>query len=185
MTEDDVLGSEIKISSYIRNNPGCYLRQIKKEVKLSMGTIQYHIDRLENKGAITSIRSGLYKHYFSTGKFKDNEKDIIKFLSQGIVREIIMLVLEKGNPTQTEIAKSIRISPPSTNWHLKRLIEANLLDEQKDGRFKRYTIKKESDSQYILEFIKNYYPTIWDNWSDRLVKIFLSLSTNKEWREDI
>ena len=32
--------------------------------------------------------------------------------------------------------------------------------------------------------MKNYYPHIWDNWSDRLVEIFLSLTYEKDNKGD-
>ncbi len=173
-----------RIMNYIRENPGCYLRQIKNDLNLSMGSIQYHLNKLENDGKITPHRSGLHKHYFPIGVFKDNEIEIIKFLTQETSREIVMFIIEQGNPTQTDIARKIKISAPSINWHLQRLLNSNLIEELKDRKYKRYIINSEISSLYIAKLLKNYYPNIWDKWSDRLAEMFLSLSSIKETKED-
>ncbi|MBM2818942.1 MAG: hypothetical protein HW410_624 [Nitrosarchaeum sp.] len=170
---DESNSNSIKVLQYIQNNPGCYLRQVKRELTMSMGTIQYHLNLLEKNGRISSERRNLYKHYFPIGLFEQNEKDILKILNQETAREILMIILEK-KPTQTDIANIIQISSASVNWHIKRLIDFGLILEQKDGKFKRYALGV--DSKNIISLMKNYHPNIWSIWSNRLAEMFLSLS---------
>lgn len=170
---DESNSNSIKVLQYIQNNPGCYLRQVQRELTMSMGTIQYHLNLLEKNGRISSERRNLYKHYFPIGLFEQNEKDILKILNQETAREILMIILEK-KPTQTDIANIIQISSASVNWHIKRLIDFGLILEQKDGKFKRYTLGV--DSKNIISLMKNYHPNIWSIWSNRLAEMFLSLS---------
>jgi predicted transcriptional regulator len=73
-----------KIWQFIQANPGCHLRKIKDTIHISQGTVQYHTDRLEKLGKISSTRSGLYKHYFPIGIFQNNEKEILQILSEEI-----------------------------------------------------------------------------------------------------
>ncbi len=174
-----------RIIYHIKENPGCYLRQIKNDLHLSMGSIQYHLQKLEKDGKVISQRSGLHKHYFPNGVFKNHEKEIMTFLTQETSREIIMYITERGDPTQTDIAKKIKISSSSINWHLKRLLNSNLIDEIKDGKYKRYVLNSEISSLYIGKLLKNYYPNIWDIWSNRLAEMFLSLSSIEETKEDV
>ncbi len=162
-----------KILRYIQENPGCHLRQLKEELDLGMGTVQYQLYGLEKAGKISSARRGLYKHYFPVGML-DKEKDILKVLSQETAREILMFIIEKGNPTHTDISESMMITSPTVSWHMKRLTELGLIGEEKEGKFKRYRLR--SEPKTIVELLKNYYPSIWDNWSNRLAEIFLSFS---------
>ncbi len=67
-----------KFLCFIQDNPGCHLRHIKRAMNVSMGTVQYQLDKLEKMVRITSSKRGLYKHYFAAGLFKENEKDISK-----------------------------------------------------------------------------------------------------------
>ena len=70
-----------RILQFIHENPGCHLRKIKNELDLAMGTVQYHLDRLEKAGKITSQKQSLHKYFFLVGAFEENEKHILEALS--------------------------------------------------------------------------------------------------------
>jgi predicted transcriptional regulator len=166
-----------RILQFIQNNPGCYLRKIKEMIQISQGTVQYHTDRLEKMGKITSTRSGLYKHYFPIGMFKGNEIEILQILGQETARKILMFLVEQHAPTQTDIVKDTGLSPSSINWHMRRLIDLRLVREIKEGKHRIYQLEdRKATSKYITALMRNYYPAIWEKWSDRLIEIFLSLS---------
>ncbi len=99
-----------RILVFVRENPSCHLRRIKKELNIAMGTVQYHLDRLEKAGKLTSQRHGLHKYYCAAG-FEENEKQLLEVLSTETAREILMFIVERNNPSQTEIGEYIRISP--------------------------------------------------------------------------
>ena len=168
-----------KVLRFIQANPGCHLRRVKKSMGISMGTVQYQLGKLEKAGMITSTRRGLYRYYFPVGLFKENEKEILEVLTQETARKILMLIVEQKNPTQTDIVNSIGISARSVSWQVGRLIDLRIIREVKDGRFKRYKLH-ECDPRFIITLIRNYYPSIWDKWSIRVVEMFLSLSTSRE-----
>jgi len=170
---DEPNSNTIRVLQHIQENPGCHLRQIKRELDMSMGTIQYHLNLLNKQGKVSTERQNLHKYYFPIGLFEQNERDILKILNQETAREILMIILEK-KPTQTDIANIIKISGASVNWHIKRLVELGLVLEQKDGKFKRYTLG--INSKNIVSLMKNYHPNIWNRWSNRLAEMFLSLS---------
>jgi predicted transcriptional regulator len=179
--ENDQIGETAeRILQFVHNNPGCHLRKIREMIQISQGTVQYHTDRLEKIGRITSIRSGLYKHYFPIRVFQNNEKEILQILGQETTRQILMFIVEQKSPTQTDIVKSVGISAASVNWHMKHLIEFKLVEEIKEGKYKRYQLQdRRVSSKYIIALIRNYYPTIWEKWSDRLIEIFLSISRSE------
>ena len=171
---DDSNRNTIKVLQYIQDNPGSHLRQIKRELKMSMGTIQYHLNLLEKQGKVSSEKHNLHKYYFPVGLFEKNEREILKILNQETAREILLLILEKKNPTQTDIVNIIKISSASVNWHIKKLLELGLVLENRDGKFKRYTLG--IDSKHVVSLMRNYHPNIWNVWSNRLAEMFLSLS---------
>jgi predicted transcriptional regulator len=174
---DELGDTAERILQFIQQNPGCHLRKIKVMMHISLGTAQYHLDRLEKMGRITSTRRGFYKHYFPVGIFQENEKEILQVLGQETTREILMLIIERQAPTQTEIVSSVGISAASVKWHIGHLINFKLIEEVKEGRYKRYQLRdREASSRYITMLMRNYYPNIWDKWSNRLAEIFLSLS---------
>jgi predicted transcriptional regulator len=169
-----------RILQFIQNNPGCHLRKIREMIGISQGTVQYHTDRLEKIGRITSTRSGFYKYYFPVGIIENNEKEILQILRQETARQILMFIVERQAPTQTDIVNSIGISASSVNWHMRRLIEFRLVEEIKEGKYKRYQLQdRKVSSKYITALIRNYYPAVWEKWSDRLIEIFLSMSRSE------
>jgi predicted transcriptional regulator len=68
------------VLDFVQQNPGSHLRKIKKELNISMGTVQYQLYRLEKKGLITSSNRGFYRHYFHV-EIKGFDKDILEILS--------------------------------------------------------------------------------------------------------
>jgi predicted transcriptional regulator len=181
MLMSDELGETAEeIFHFIQANPGCHLRKIKEMIHISQGTVQYHTDRLEKTGKISSTRSGLYKHYFPIGVFQNNEKEILQILSQETIRRILMLIVEQQTPTQTDIVNSIGISASSVNWRMRRLTDLRLIEEIKEGKYRRYQLRdRKVSSKYITALMRNYYPAIWEKWSDRLIDIFLSMSRSE------
>jgi predicted transcriptional regulator len=169
------VGNVERVLHFIQENPGCHLRLMKRELEISIGTVQYHLAKLEKMGKITGNRYGLYKYYFPVGVFEKKQKDLLQVLSQESTREILMCIIEQRNPTQKDIVGRIGISPAAVNWHIRRLINLNIIYKMREGRYKRYLL--DVDRKYVVGLLKTYYPNIWDKWSNRLVELFLSFSS--------
>ena len=171
-----LLSTEFKwdaILNFIQNTPGSHLRKIKKELNISMGTVQYQLNRLEKRGIITSSKRGFYRYYFPIA-IKGFDKDILEILAHETLSQIILFVIEQKEPTQSEIVKEVGISHASINWHMQRLIALNIIEEFKDGRYKKYRIIGNQERWInMLAFMKNYYPSLWNKWSSRITEFFL------------
>lgn len=172
--------SSDKVLHFIQNNPGCNFRQIKKELQVPMGTIQYQLAQLEKLGKITSFKRGLYRFYFASGRFQDIEKDILQVLSNETTRDILMFITERGSPSQSEIVNRTGLAPSSVNWQVKRLIASGIIKEIRVGKYKKNALQDNHNSKYIVKLLRNYYPSIWDSWSLRLVETFLLLSSTED-----
>ena len=168
----------VRVLQFIQENPGSHLRQIKRELKLSMGTIQYHLYLLEKDGKITSEKQNMFRHYFPVGLFQQNEKNILKIFKKETAREIVMLIIERTNPTQTDLIKRLEISAASVSLNLAKLIELGLINEIRDGKFKRYVLLEEP--KIIVRLMKNYQVGIWNRWSNTLSEMFISLAREDE-----
>lgn len=176
--EEGIEGNANRVLRYVLEHPGCYLRQIRRALVISMGTTQYHLRLLEKSRKLTSHRRGLFKHYFASGVFQDNEKNLLEVLSHDTARNILILIIELKNPTQSDIADAIGVSSPSVSWHVRRMVESRIITEVREGKYKRYQLR--GDPQPFVSLMKTYYPSLWDAWSDRLAEIFLSLSRDEK-----
>jgi predicted transcriptional regulator len=175
---DKIEGNSNRVLSFIQKNPGCHLRQIKRELRMSIGTTQYHLDRLGKMGKISSTKNDFYKYYFPAGIFDQDQKYLLEILQQETTREILMIIIEQQNPIQTDIVRRIGISAAAVNWHIRRLIDSKIIDEVRVGKYKRYRLC--SDPVCVMALLRRYYPNIWERWSIRLVELFLSLSKNAD-----
>ena len=168
-----LIDNEIRIFTYIGEHPGCYLRQIKTDVGLAMGTTQYHLNQLIRAKKITSMRKGLRKFYFVSGVlYGPGGVNIIQVLSQETAREILFYIIEKKNPTQSDLIKRLGITGASTSWHIKRLLTLNLISESRTGKFKRYSLA--ADPEVVVKIVRSFNPGILEKWSSRLTDISLS-----------
>ena len=137
-----------------------------------MGTVQYHLDRLEKIGVITSSKH-FYKSYFPASINDEFDKKIHEVLSQERTRDILLLIIKYKNPTQTQLSNKIGISQTSVSWHCQRLIETKIIQEIKDGRFRRYQlIGGNKECMRIVDLMRSHLPSIWNQWSDRLLELF-------------
>ncbi len=167
-------GNAKRVLLFIQEHPGCHLRRIQNELGVSMGTAQYHLGRLETAGKVTSNRRGLFRYYFPSGIFQDNEKNLLEVLSHETARDILIFMIERKNPTQTDIVDAIGVSAASVSWHTKKLVDLGIVAEVREGRFKRYHVL--ADPLSLMSLMKNYYPSLWDRWSNRLAELFLNLA---------
>jgi predicted transcriptional regulator len=153
--------TELKILHYVKDNPGSLLLRIKNDLGFSMGTIQYYLNKLEKEEKITSSRNGQHRCFFVTGIFGVKEKDIIKYLNQDTPRRIILYMVQQGHPTQTNIAKELRVTSHTINWNLNRLTSSKIIPEAKDGRYKRYSLSSNIDPLVLTKLLKSHYPSLW------------------------
>ncbi len=180
-----ILSNYDRILDFVYNNPGSHVRKIKKELGLSIGTIQYQLNKLENDGKIVSIQDHFYKFYFPIGVFQEREKEILQILNHPSLRNIILFIIEKKNPSKNEIANYLDISYSSVNWHLERLIAYNMIIEKKDGKSIRYSMNNNYNNYNnnvhgIIKLLQNYYRPIWNIWANRLAEMFILLSDNDD-----
>jgi predicted transcriptional regulator len=162
-------GNREKILHFIANHPGVHLREIKRGVNLAMGMIQYHLTVLEKEKKIVSLRSGIYKRFYPNLVFGDNQMVLLGALSQEIEREIILFIIQNPGATQKDAAEFAGISPPTLNWHMKKLISFGIVEEKHSNTFVKYWVR--GDHGQIIEFIKSYHQNIWEKWASRLADL--------------
>lgn len=168
----------MQIFDYIRRNPGAHLRQIKRELNLAMGVLQYHIYRLQKEGRIISKRTGLYKRFFPNFVFGESQKEILSVLSQETEREILLFLLQNPWATQNDIVRFANITPATANWHMKRLLKSGLVVDKHEGQNVRYHLK--GNAEEVLILLRTYHPSLWERWADRLADTFNTIGKEKE-----
>jgi predicted transcriptional regulator len=91
-------GNRARVYDYVRKHPGSHLREIKKNLGIGMGDLQYQLYILEKMGLINSMRRGLYKFVFPSGIFGDKQAVILGALSLETQREILLFFVRAFGP---------------------------------------------------------------------------------------
>jgi predicted transcriptional regulator len=167
-----------RILEFIASHPGAHLREICRGLGLAMGAVQYHIRRLEQEGRISSTRRGLYKFFYPADLFGERQRDLLSVLSLDRPRELLLNIIEHPGTTQEALAGATNVSQPTVSWHLKRLIDLEIVDRHQDGRVVTYSV--DDDGAEIAAFIRTYHPTVWERWSSRLADIFIAYAREGE-----
>jgi len=152
---------------YINTHPGAHLRQVKRDLGLSMGVTQYHLYALEKDQKIVARRNGLYKRFFPALTFGEHQQEILDILSQESERDLLMYMIQNPGTTQKELSQYSRLSPGTINWHMKRLTSIGLVSLKREGQYVRYSVS--TDQEEILNLIRSYHPNTFQLWVDRFV----------------
>ncbi|MGI0092450.1 MAG: winged helix-turn-helix transcriptional regulator [Nitrososphaerales archaeon] len=166
----------MQILEYIKKHPGSHLRQIKRDLNISMGVIQYHLYAMEKEKSILSRRKGVYRRFYPNLVFGESQKEILDVLSQETERDLLLYLIRKPNTSQKELSKYARISAGTINWHMNRLIDSGLVQMRRDGQFVRYEVR--GDTREILKLLESYHPSIWENWADRFADVLTEVSSS-------
>src|SRR5437899_12320346 len=97
---------------FVRRNPGFHLREISRELNLSITLVDYHLRFLEKHELLTSAVDGEYKRFYPSSvpgaadarpALIDSEKQVLPFLRQPVPLCPIAFLLDPDAATPTAI----------------------------------------------------------------------------------
>lgn len=166
--KEDYLALETrkKIYELISNSPGLHKREIARALSMSLSTIDYHLHYLEKRGIVSARQDGKYKRYFITEKTEAMDKRILPLLRQETPRRIVIFLLQKPQAIHKEICKEVKKAPSTVSFHLKKLIDAGIVDEISLGRERAYVVK---NPEKTADLLLTYKSTFLDKAVDKFV----------------
>lgn len=164
---DEILESaKGKILEFIIANPSSHLRKIKSNLGYSMGTIQYYLTMLEKEGKIKSIKTKFYKNYYH---INETDEGVLSVLNLDSPRNIIMYLIQHEPATHRDIANGIGLSSSTVSWHMKRLIELQVVQTEFSGKYKIYCLR---DRNNVLINLGKCKSTTWNSMVNNMVDVF-------------
>ncbi|MFB5637386.1 MAG: winged helix-turn-helix transcriptional regulator [Nitrosarchaeum sp.] len=163
---DEILESpKEKILEFIVSNPSSHLRKIKINLGYSMGTIQYYLKILEKEGKIKSIKTKFYKNYYH---ISESDEKMLSILNLDSPRNIVIFLLQHESATHKEIAKGVELSSSTISWHMKRLVELQIVQTEYSGKYTIYRLKNRNDVLHNLSKCKS---TVWNTMVNNMTDI--------------
>jgi len=154
---DDILELETRrnIFDILKKNPGLHLSKIAQTLKLRVSLVEYHLRYLEKHELVQSDKHTGYNRYFVIGEVKSIKKKNFSILRQKTLLKIVLFLLKKRSAKHKEILNQMDISPATLSYHLKRLINDNILVVDKQGTSRVYRIK---NSEELIMWLIKYKP---------------------------
>ncbi|WP_342678380.1 winged helix-turn-helix transcriptional regulator [Methanofollis sp. UBA420] len=129
------------IYTCIRESPGISFAEIVQATGISRGTTQYHLVRLRAARLVRAVRRDSLTGYFeSKNACGTMEQTILLHLRSPTEEQILALLLETPDLSQSEIAEAVGVAGPTVAWHMKRLIADGIAASERDGRATRYRL---------------------------------------------
>jgi DNA-binding transcriptional ArsR family regulator len=139
--KDELFENDTREELYeeIKDDPGIHAHALSEAVDIGWGTTVYHLRRLERNGFVNSEKRGRYRRFFPASGFVERQREALSVLQNETTEAIAELVREQPGLNQSAICEELDISPSLANWHLNRLIDAELVDRERRGRTVHYT----------------------------------------------
>jgi predicted transcriptional regulator len=155
-----------KIYGIVRDYAGSHFREIERRSKIATGTAKHHLDYLKKQGLIKMEKTGNNSRYFPRGFNADNE-NIMGYLRQKSMRKIILEVFTNPGCIHEDIVKKVNLAPSTVSWHLKKLIDSNIIKSTKVGRKTQFKIL--IDKKIILNLLITYRESFFDKIVDNII----------------
>jgi DNA-binding transcriptional ArsR family regulator len=112
------------------------------------------------------------KRYYIIGKVKGKEKRILACLRNETARGLVLYLLLNPDSQFNELAQKFDLAPSKLAYHLKKLVEKDIIVKKKEGRI---TIYRAKDEEAIANVLITYRPSFLDSvvesflesWSER------------------
>ena len=173
--EDAVLdlGSRRRIFGFIEKNPGLHLRALQRALEIPLGTLEYHLYQLERSGLVVVRDDGRYKAFFPKGGDLDRrDKDVLYYIRQEVPRKICMELLMAPGMGHGELTSKLPVSASTCSFHLKKLVGAGLVHEERVGRGKRFHV---ADPDRVAGMLVRYRRSFLDDLVDRFARTWMNM----------
>ncbi|MHA1642646.1 MAG: winged helix-turn-helix transcriptional regulator [Promethearchaeota archaeon] len=147
LTLNEVLENENrnKILEIILNEPGIHFNELLRKTNLSAGNLVWHLDILETYKIIEKKRIGRYIVYFPYYQKNPLSNLDLKLNKSKLTLEILNLIIEHPGTWNNALTKRLKVDHKTVQYHVKKLIDLNLLKIVKEGRKKKFYPNLESE----------------------------------------
>ncbi len=161
----EVLELETRRDIYdlVRRTPGLHMREIQRQLDLSIALTEYHLRQLENADLIISIMEEGYKRYYPTTgvdggtlALGGDERRMVGLFRQSIPLRVTLLLLNRDSATNSEIADGLDISRSRLSFHLNKMMRQGVLRKLARSEGRGYALV---DRNKTLKLLIAYRPS--------------------------
>ncbi len=169
------------IYSFIKKNPGLHFREVSRELDIPASTLKYHLNYLIKKKILLKQKDNGYLRYYSSDKVSNGDKKLLSILRETVPRNIVLYLFlysdssnkeimdfaEKWKNHPTKIGYHLNKHRTTISFHIKKLLEENILESFTVKNEVRYRLKNPED---IIDLIIKYKKSILSEAYGRFLK---------------
>jgi predicted transcriptional regulator len=125
-------------------------------LKMRTSLVEYHLLFLEKHDIISPDKETGYKRYHIKGQIGVKDKKYLFILRQKTVLEIILYLLKNDVSPHKIILENVNISASTLSYHLNKLLKKDIVELNRYGKDKGYTIRNKDELISILIQYKPY-----------------------------
>jgi predicted transcriptional regulator len=137
LRKDEVLDHFVRgqIYGFIVSNPGEHYNSIREKLKVTNGTLSYHLRTLEVQGFIKSRKESIYRRFYPIEMKFPRDKGV---KLSDLQLAMLDSMKQRPAPTQKDIASYLGISQQVASYNLKVLTRKGFVQVRKEGRKRMY-----------------------------------------------
>lgn len=155
----------------VAETPGIHFNELVRRLEVTPDKLHRIATALEERGEIAISRQYGKTHFYPTS-FDTWEQRAIALLRRETSREILVVLLERGECKPSAVADSVGIARSTLEWHCDRLVDAGLVTKEVDGGSVQLGA---SDPDRIARLLDEIEPSFPDRWVDRTTRLVDSL----------
>lgn len=155
-----------RLFEYVEAHPGIHFSQLKRDLDMETGLLQYHLRELEEYGVLESEEYQSKRRVFVARELDEQERAILAVLRYETTRGILLHLLEHGPARNGEIAEAVEVTSSTVSWHLSNLIEQDVVEPIEDSRTTLYEVR---DEELTVQLLVRYRESFLDRAVDRII----------------
>jgi predicted transcriptional regulator len=158
LTDTGLHKHQQNLINIIEKNPGIRYRELLRLTNLSNGVLTYHLTELSGSNIINVERRRGVTRYYSV-QISSEESRVISHIRNVISRKILLLMIERGSCTLSEIAVLTNKAPSTISWYLQRLLDANIIKKKStssDGVYYKSRFYEVVNKILVLDMLSKY-----------------------------
>ena len=161
------LGTRQRLFNLVLECPGIHFRDIQRRTESATGNLTYHLDKMVKVGLLEISRDGGYLRYYARKETSVEEKEILELARRKTHRHILLLLLQNETNTNEQLSRTLNLSPSTISWHIKKLVEKNILSVKAEGRKVFYSVNSpELVSRILIKYKESYMDKLVDRFVD-------------------
>ncbi len=147
VTHDALKGARRRLYDTIRAQPGLHVNELRRRLRMSPSSIEYHLAVLTGAGLTVSEDDGRYKRYYANGAGlglnpgSPNSRNTLGALRRPHASEIVQHLMEREDATAREVSRTLGLHESAASRRLAHLERSGLLVSTRVGRERRYRLR--------------------------------------------